>query len=62
VLQRLQPVFFIVAVAALLYQVWIVARRPAASRTRGMIAILAISVLMNVLMIGSWVVLSIRYR
>ena len=62
VLQRLQPLFFVVAVGALIYQVWIVQGRPPSSRTRGMKAVLALSVLLNVLMIGSWVVFSIRYR
>jgi len=62
VLQQLQPLFFVVAVAALIYQAWIVQRRPTSSRTRGMKTILAVSAVLNVLMIGSWVVLSIRYR
>lgn len=62
VLQRLQPLFFTVAVGALIYQAWIVVNRPASSRTGGMKTILAISVMLNALMIGSWVVFSIRYR
>jgi len=62
VLQRLQPLFFAVAVGALIYQAWIVVSRPASSRTAGMKTILAISVMLNALMIGSWVVFSIRYR
>ena len=61
-LQRLQPLFFVVAVGAMIYQVWIVSRRPTSSRTRAMKTVLAISVALNVLMIGSWVVFSIRYR
>jgi hypothetical protein len=62
VLQRLQPLFFTVAVGALVYQAWIVARRPASSRTRAMKTVLAISLVVNVLMIGGWAVLAIRYR
>ena len=62
ILQRLQPLFFAVAVSALIYQIWIVGRRPPSSRTPGMKTILAISVMLNALMIGSWVVFSIRYR
>jgi uncharacterized membrane protein len=61
-LQRLQPLFFVVAVAALIYQVWMVGRRPPSSRTRRMKIVLATSVVLNVLMIGSWAVLAIRYR
>jgi hypothetical protein len=62
VLQRLQPLFFAVAVGALIYQAWIVQRRPPSSRTPGMKTIFAVSVVLNALMIGSWVVFSIRYR
>ena len=62
VLQRLQPLFFAVAVGALIYQGWIVLGRPPSTRTPGMKTILAVSVLLNALMIGSWVVFSIRYR
>ena len=62
VLQRLQPLFFAVAVGALIYQVWVVVSRPPSSRTPGMKTILAVSVMLNALMIGSWVVFSIRYR
>ena len=62
VLQRLQPLFFVVAVGALIFQAWVVQRRPPSSRTRGMKTILAISIVLNALMIGSWVVFSIRYR
>ena len=62
VLQRLQPLFFALAVGGLIYQLWIVQGRPASSRTRGVKTVLAVSVVLNVLMIGSWVVFSIRYR
>jgi hypothetical protein len=62
VLERLQPLFFAIAVAALAYQAWIVLRRPAPARTAGMKAALAASVVVNGLLIGSWIVLSIRYR
>ena len=62
VLQRLQPLFFTVAVGALIYQIWIVQRRPSSSRAPGVKTVLAVSVLLNTLMIGSWVVFSIRYR
>jgi hypothetical protein len=51
-----------VAVGALIYQVWIVQRRPPSLRTSGMKTVLGVSVLLNTLMIGSWVVFSIRYR
>ena len=61
-LQRLQPLFFAIAVGALIYQIWIVWRRSPSSRTPGMKTILALSLMLNALMIGSWVVFSIRYR
>jgi hypothetical protein len=58
----LQPLFFGIAIAALMYQAWLVLRRPRALRTAGTKSVLAVSVLLNTLMIGSWVVFSIRYR
>jgi hypothetical protein len=62
ILQRLQPVFFVVAIGALIYQVWIVQRRPPLARTRSMKTVLAVSVVLNGLMIGGWIVFAIRYR
>jgi hypothetical protein len=61
-LQRLQPLFFAVAVGSLAYQIWAVYRRPPTARTRGIKTILAVSVALNVLMIGGWIALEIRYR
>ncbi len=61
-LERLQPLFFAVAVGALVYQVWVVKRRPATLRTWGMKTILAVSLVLNGSVIGSWIVFSIRYR
>jgi hypothetical protein len=61
-LQRLQPLFFTVAVASLAYQIWIVQRRPPAQRTWGIKTILSVSVALNVVLIGGWIALSIRYR
>jgi hypothetical protein len=60
-LERLQPLFFTVAIGALLYQAWLVWSRPF-SRTRGVKAIFTISATLNVLVIGAWVVLWFRYR
>jgi len=61
-LQRLQPLFFAVAVASLAYQVWAVLRRPPAQRTWGIKTILSVSLVLNVVLIGGWIALSIRYR
>jgi hypothetical protein len=62
VLERLQPLFFVVAVGASAYQAWIVLRRSPSSRTVAMKSMLAASVVLNGLMIGGWIALSIRYR
>jgi hypothetical protein len=62
VLERLQPLFFVIAVGALVYQAWIVLRRAPSSRTIGMKSMLAASVVLNGLMIGGWIALSVRYR
>jgi hypothetical protein len=61
-LQRLQPLFFTVAVVSLVYQVWAVRRRPPFLRTWGIKTILGISLFLNVLVIGIWIFLAIRYR
>ena len=61
-LQRLEPLFFTVAVGSLVYQVWLVCRRPPERRTWGIKTILGASVALNAALIGGWVVLSVRYR
>ena len=61
-LEKLQPLFLVMAVGALVYQIWAVYRRPPAKRTFGMKAILGASVLMNGLLLVGWVVLTIRYQ
>ena len=61
-LERLQPLFFAVAIASLVYQVWVVRRRPPSMRTWGIKTILAISLLLNIMVIAGWIVFSIRYR
>ena len=61
-LQRLQPLFITVAVGSLVFQVWAVYRRPPELRTFGIKAILAASLTLNVVLIGGWIVLSVRYR
>jgi len=61
-LQRLQPLFFVLAVGALVYQGWLVCRRPPRARDWKVRAILAVSLALNVMMIGGWVAISVRYR
>lgn len=61
-LERLTPLFFTVAVGSLGYQVWAVRRRAPFLRTWGVKAILAVSLVLNALVIGGWIVLAIRYR
>ena len=61
-LQRLEPVFFTLAVGSLAYQMFLVFQRPPALRTWGIKAILAASITMNAMLIGGWITLAIRYR
>ena len=61
-LERLQPLFFAMAIGALTYQVWAVRRRLPSMRTMGMKTILGVSLVLNGMVIASWVVFSIRYK
>ena len=61
-LQRLQPLFFTVAVGSLVYQVWVVRRRAPQMRTWGVKTILGVSLALNTILIAGWIALSIRYR
>ena len=61
-LERLQPLFFAVAIASLVYQVWVVRRRPPSMRTWAMKTILGISIAVNGLLIAGWIFLEIRYQ
>ena len=61
-LERLQPLFFILALGSLAFQIAIYFKRPKILRTWGVKAILFSSVLVNVGVIASWTVLWFRYR
>ncbi len=61
-LEKLQPLFLVLAVGSLVYQVWAVFHRPPAKRTFGMKAILGLSFFVNGLLLAGWVVLTIRYQ
>jgi uncharacterized membrane protein YadS len=61
-LQRLQPLFFTVAVAALGYQVWLIRFRPPKGKRVLVKMVLALSIFCNFIVIGGWVALLIRYR
>jgi hypothetical protein len=61
-LQRLQPLFFIVALGALVYELWLVSRRPPGLRKRGTRTILAVSLMLNLVVIGGWIAIWVRYR
>ena len=61
-LDRLKPLFFTLAIGSVIYQGLILKRRPPFLRTWGAKTIFAVSVVLNVLVIGAWVVLYYRYR
>lgn len=61
-LERLQPVFALVAASALAYQGWLVWRRPRQRRTGAVLAIFWGSVGINALVLITWVGLWFRYR
>ena len=61
-LERLQPVFALVAVGALAYQGWLIRRRPRHLRTRTAVRIFWGSLGFTVSIFATWVVLALRYR
>lgn len=61
-LQRLQPLFVSVAVLALAYQGWLVARRPPRNRSPKVLAIFWTSVAVNLMVFAAWWALWLRYR
>jgi hypothetical protein len=61
-LQRLQPLFLAVALLSLVYQIWLIRIRPPSRRKVGVKAVLIGSLLMNFVVIGGWIALTIRYR
>jgi len=61
-LERLQPVFLAIALGSLVYQGWVVRRRPPFLRTWGIKTIFGISLVLNVAVIGTWIALYFRYR
>jgi len=61
-LEKLQPVFFALAIGSMVYQIVVYWRRPHFLRTRGIKVILAISLIVNVAVMGTWVALWFRYR
>jgi hypothetical protein len=61
-LEQLRPVFVTLAAGALVYQSWLVARRPAGRRTRTMLAILATTISVNLVVVLTWGALWWRYR
>ncbi|MEO7135706.1 MAG: hypothetical protein ABI024_15985 [Vicinamibacterales bacterium] len=61
-LQRFQPLFASIAIGGLVYQAWLVSRRPPPRRTRMMLAILWTSVGTTAAIAAAMVVLWQRYR
>lgn len=59
-LERLQPLFALMAAGALGYQGWLVWRRP--RRTTRALAIFWTSLAINLLVFGVWIALWFRYR
>jgi hypothetical protein len=61
-LQRLQPLFFAVAIAAFIYQIWLVRTRSLRRRKASVRVVLALSLLVNFVVVGGWIALLIRYQ
>ena len=61
-LERLQPLFAVLAVAGIVYQSWLVWRRPFMRRTRRVMALYTTSLAVNGGVLAMWVWLWLRYR
>ena len=61
-LQRLQPLFVALAVLGVVYQSWLVWRRPFMRRTRRVMAVYATSLVVNLAVLTLWGWLALRYR
>jgi hypothetical protein len=61
-LERLQPLFFAVAILSLVYQIWLIRTRPPWRRKLTVKAVLVGSLLLNFVVIGGWIALLIRYQ
>ena len=61
-LERLQPVFFTLALLALAYEIWLVKGRPRRKRSVKVWAMVAFSLSVNTIVVGAWVFLWFRYR
>jgi hypothetical protein len=61
-LDRLQPLFVVLAMSALAYQGSLIWRRPRARRTRTLLAIFWSSVAINAFVFTAWLWLWLRYR
>jgi hypothetical protein len=61
-LERLQPLFAVVAATALVYQSWLVLRLPPHRRTTTMRVVLWASILVSGVVLVTWIGLSVRYR
>lgn len=61
-LERLQPVFFALALLALLYEIWLVRGRARSMWSWSIRAMLAVSLGVNAMVAGTWVLLWFRYR
>ena len=61
-LERLQPLFAVLAVVGVAYQSWLVWRRPVMRRRRAVMSVFAVSLLVNGAVLAAWVWLWLRYR
>lgn len=61
-LERLQPLFVVLAVFGVAYQSWLVWRRPFVRRKRAVVAVYIVSLGVNVGVLALWVWLAVRYR
>jgi hypothetical protein len=60
-LERMRPLFFALAVGGVVYEISLVRRHPPALRKWGTKALLALSLAVNAIIIGGWILITVRY-
>jgi hypothetical protein len=60
-LERMRPLFFAIAIGAVVYEISVMRRHPPALRKWGTKALLWLSLAVNAIIICGWILITVRY-